>query len=292
MDPRWGLLVLHKPVGPTSHGATRRAQRALGASRAGHAGTLDPMASGVLLVALGRATRLLEYLVGHDKAYRARIRLGVETDTLDREGRTVSTRPVPPLGRDVLEQALDRFRGTVVQRPPAFSAVKVDGVPLHRRARRGEAVEAPLRTVEIRSLDLVEWSSPELVVDLVCSKGTYVRSLARDLGEELGTGATLWELERTRSGPFGLDQAVPLEVVVAEGESAWRRVLPAETLVQDLPRVRLDQPEVDALTGGRALAWDGVPGTHAVLDPSGRLSAVAVAEGSALRPTKVFHREP
>ncbi len=290
--PGWGLLVLDKPVGLSSHAAARRAQRALDANRAGHAGTLDPAASGVLLVGLGKATRLLEYLAGHDKAYRARVRLGRVTDTLDREGRLLEERPVPPLADDAIEAALAGLRGSQLQVPPVFSAVKQGGERLYRRARRGEDVRPEPRPVTVHRLALVERDGPDLVLDVVCSKGTYVRSLARDLGEALGTGATLWGLVRTRSGPFRLEEAAPLAEVEARGPDAWDRVLPASRMVDDLPRVSVDDRERALLADGRPVAQDAPPGggPAAVFGPDGDLVAVARADGPLLRPAKVFAR--
>jgi len=287
----WGLLVLDKPAGLTSHTAVQRTRRILGVGRGGHAGTLDPLATGVLLVGLGRATRLLEYLVGHGKEYRALVRLGERRDTLDREGELLATLPVPELDPGQIEEALAQFRGTIVQVPPVYSAVKVRGVPLHRRARRGEAVEAPPRTVEIRELELLERDGPDLVLRVACSAGTYVRSLARDLGEALGTAGTLWELTRTRSGPFALAHAHPLDAVQAAGSDAWSWVLPAGRMVEDLPRVTASPAEIGELCSGRALPQPGAAEDVAVFDEAGELVAVARRDGEALRPAKVF-REP
>ncbi len=290
--PDWGLLVLDKPAGPSSHAAARRAQRALGAARAGHAGTLDPAASGVLLVGLGKATRLLEYLTGHDKAYRARVRLGRVTDTLDREGRLLEQQPVPPLDDERIEAALAGLRGPQLQVPPAFSAVKQGGERLYRRARRGEDVRPDPRPVTVHRLDLVERDGPDLVLDVVCSKGTYVRSVARDLGEALGTGATLWELVRTRSGPFGLEDAVSLAEVEDRGPDAWDRVLPASRMVDGLPRVSVDDRELALLADGRPVERDAPAGGEAAaaFGPDGDLVAVVRPDGPLLRPAKVFVR--
>lgn len=285
----WGLLVLDKPEGLTSHTAVQRVRRSLGISRAGHAGTLDPLATGVLLVGLGRATRLLEYLVGHDKEYRARIRLGERRDTLDRQGRLLETRPVPVLAPGAIEEALRRFRGTIVQVPPAYSAVKVQGVPLHRRARRGEEVEPPPRMVEIRELELVGIEEPDLLLRIACSSGTYVRSLARDLGEALGTAATLCELTRTRSGPFGLGEARSLEAVQAAGPGAWPWVLPAARMVEGLSACTISTEEAREVARGRALSRDAGEGRFvALFDEAGTLVAVARSQGGKLQPAKVF----
>ncbi|MEW6487093.1 MAG: tRNA pseudouridine(55) synthase TruB [Thermodesulfobacteriota bacterium] len=286
----WGLLVLDKPEGLTSHTAVQRVRRSLGASRAGHAGTLDPLATGVLLVGLGRATRLLEYLVGHDKEYRARIRLGERRDTLDREGRLLETLPVPSLSPRLIEEALARFRGAFVQIPPVYSAVKVQGVSLHRRARRGEAVEPPPRTVEIHELELVGIEGPDVLLRIACSSGTYVRSLARDLGSALGTAAALWELTRIRSGPFGLGDARSLAEVVAAGPEAWPWVLPAERMADGLPACAISAEEAREIAQGRALhrVPEGEGGPIALFGPGGTLVAVARPQGGCLQPVKVF----
>jgi len=284
----WGLLVLDKPAGLTSHTAVQRVRRALGARRAGHAGTLDPLATGVLLVALGRATRLLEYLAGQDKSYRAVVRLGQCRDTLDREGALLETRPVPAISGEELEAALAAFRGSTTQVPPVYSALKVGGVPLHRRARRGEDVQPAPRQVSVRHLDLVERRGDDLVIELTCSAGTYVRSLARDLGDALGTGAVLWDLVRTRSGAFDLAEARCLEEVEEAGAAAWAWAHPPERMVEGLPRLELGPEEVSAVLLGRAVAAAAPAGTVAVLDRRGRLVAVARAEEGLLRPTKVF----
>jgi tRNA pseudouridine55 synthase len=240
-------------------------------------------------VGLGRATRLLEYLVGHDKEYRATIRLGEARDTLDREGRLLETRSVPPLGRGELEAVLARVRGVLEQVPPAHSAIKVNGAPLYRAARRGEAVEVPPRRVEIRRLEMLSWEPPDLTVAVECSKGTYVRSLARDLGEALGTGGTLWELVRLRSGRFTLAESVPLAVLGTEGEAAAARVLPPEEMVRDLPRVSLGAEALRALSEGRPVEAGVSPeGDVAAFGADGRLYAVVRKTEEGLRPVKVF----
>ncbi|GAB6061958.1 tRNA pseudouridine(55) synthase TruB [Deferrisoma palaeochoriense] len=286
--PGAGLLVVRKPPGPTSHTTVARVRRALGADKAGHAGTLDPFASGVLLVGLGRATRLLEYLVGHPKTYRARVRLGEERDTLDRTGELLRSAPVPPLDLAELEALLARFRGRITQVPPAHSAIKVGGEALYRKARRGEEVAPPPRTVEIFRLDLVAWRPPDLDLEVECSAGTYVRSLARDIGAAAGSGAVLWELVRTRSGPFGLDEAMDLEEVERLGPDAWDRVLPPERMVAALSRADVGPAEAQRILHGTAVPWEGPDAPAlAVFGPDGTLLAVARADAGLLWPTKV-----
>jgi tRNA pseudouridine55 synthase len=287
--PGWGLLVLDKPVGLSSYAAARRAARALGATRFGHAGTLDPLASGVLLVALGKATRLLEYLVCQEKEYRAVIRLGQMRHTLDREGELLETRAVPDLASETLELALRSFRGKIRQIPPSHSAIKVEGVRCYRRARRGEAVSPPPRVVEIRALQRLDWRPPDLTVQVVCSKGTYIRALARDLGEALGTGGCLWDLVRIRSGAFRLEEAVSLKTLENEALDGWGRVFPPRRMVAELQSLSVPEGEARALTSGLQIGYaEGPHGDLAVYDERGALLAVARAEGGALRPMKVF----
>lgn len=285
----WGLLVLDKPQGLTSHRAVQRVARALGVRRAGHAGTLDPMATGVLLVAVGRATRLVEYLVGHDKTYTARVRLGELRDTLDRDGEVVATRVVPPLRREDVEAVLERFLGTSEQIPPAFAAIKQGGEPLHRKARRGERVEAPARRITIHRLTLLGFEPPDLELEVECSKGTYVRALARDVGEALGTAATLWALRRTRSGPFSVEGAVTLEALEAAGPGASARLVGPAEMLRELPQQTVGKDGAALLREGRPVEARGeVDGPVAVLDEAGAVVAVAVQQGNHLRPRKVF----
>lgn len=202
-----GILNIDKPAGMTSHDVVAAVRRASGESRVGHAGTLDPMATGVLLVCLGQATRVVEYLTDHDKKYRARVRLGIETDTYDATGQVVFERPVD-VTLDQVTGALERFVGKLQQQPPAYSAIKKDGVPLYKLARQGVEVETEPRSVEIYSIDLAAFTPPEIEINIHCSKGTYIRSLAHDLGEKLGTGANLSGLIRTASGQFTIEEAV------------------------------------------------------------------------------------
>jgi tRNA pseudouridine55 synthase len=207
-----GVLVVDKPKGPTSHDVVARVRRALRTREVGHAGTLDPMATGVLVVAVGEATKLVPWLTAHDKSYRATLRLGVATHSLDAEGEIVEERPV--LWDDArLEAAVQAELARSEQVPPAVSAIKVDGVAAHARVRRGEALELPARPVVVRRLTLLALrrDPPELDLEIACGKGYYVRSLARDLSERLGTVGHLTALRRLSSGPFTLDDAVALD---------------------------------------------------------------------------------
>jgi tRNA pseudouridine55 synthase len=253
MDALDAFFNVYKPRGPTSHDVVARLRRASGVRRIGHAGTLDPLAEGVLVVAIGKATRLIEYLVDADKLYGAWVRLGVETDTDDAEGRVLAERPVGHIGREAVAEALEAFRGEIEQRPPPFSAVSVGGERLYARARRGEVVEAPLRRVNVTRLDLLDWQPPVAHLEVECSKGTYIRSLAHDLGRALGCGAHLSGLVRLRVGDFRAQDAVPLEDL--EGrlrEGRWEEVArPPAVALAHLPRITLDERGVERLRQGQ-----------------------------------------
>ena len=205
-----GILNINKPTGMTSHDVVAIVRKISGESRVGHAGTLDPMATGVLLVCIGQATRVAEYLTDHDKKYRARVRLGIETDTYDAKGAVVAEQEVH-VSREQVEEALRGFVGKISQMPPAYSAIKQNGVPLYKLARQGVEVETVARNVEIYSIALNEFAAPDLEIEIHCSKGTYIRSLAHDLGAKLGAGAHLTALTRTMSGHFSLDTAITLD---------------------------------------------------------------------------------
>ena len=229
-----GIFCIDKEPGMTSHDVVARVRRLVHQKRVGHAGTLDPAATGVLPVCLGQATRVAEYLSESGKAYRATIRFGVVTDTYDAEGSVVREAPVV-LTEAEIAAALPAFHGEQMQVPPAYSAIKRGGQPVYKLARAGERVEMESRPVVIYALRIVSWAPPDLILDVECGKGTYIRSLAFDLGERLGPGAHLAALTRTRSGPFGLEQCVTLgalERALADG--AWRDHLyaPDEALLE------------------------------------------------------------
>jgi tRNA pseudouridine55 synthase len=205
-----GIFNVTKPLGKTSHHVVHTIRKMSGLARVGHAGTLDPMATGVLLICVGQAVRVTEYLIDHDKKYRARVRLGIETDTYDAEGAIVAQRAMTAT-RDQIESALASFVGKIAQMPPAYAAIKKAGVHSYELARRGIAVERTPRPVEIFSIDIRAIALPDVEFDVHCSKGTYIRSLAHDLGEALGCGACLTALTRTASGQFTLDKAITLD---------------------------------------------------------------------------------
>jgi tRNA pseudouridine55 synthase len=293
------VLVVDKPVGPTSFDIVRQVRRALGTRRAGHGGTLDPMASGVLPICLGEATKLAQFLLDADKEYEATLCFGVETDTFDATGAVTQQRDAADLTAGAVERALEAFRGPIRQVPPRFSALKLNGRPLYDYARAGEEVEPAPRTVVIHELVLVSWSDPTAVVLRVrCSKGTYVRSLAFDLGRALGPGAHLTALRRTRSGPFGIGEAHSLDAL----ETA--PLIGLSQALGHLPTLRAGSDAARCLEQGKRVLWSalepalepaaGPPpppvGRFQVLRPDGTLLAVAeVREDDTLHTLRVFH---
>ena len=211
VPPLGGVLVIDKPAGWTSHDVVAKARGLTGIRQIGHSGTLDPMATGVLVLCLGKATRLLEYLTGLPKTYLAGITLGAATDTYDATGTVIYQHPLPELTAEALEQTLDGFRGEIMQTPPAYSAIKRNGEAQYKRARRGEEVVLDPRPVTVYELTLLEFDDGVIRIRITCSAGTYVRSIAHDLGQVLGCGAHLSSLRRLAVGPFGIDQAVTLQ---------------------------------------------------------------------------------
>ncbi len=250
-----GVLVVDKPIGMTSHDVVQVVRRGTGIRRAGHTGTLDPRASGVLVILIGPAVRLSEYVSASDKRYQATIRLGSSTDTYDSEGRVVQTASVDDVDdvdEEKFDNALQTFVGEIEQVPPPYSAVKVNGRKAYEMAREGEEVLLQPRKIHVYSLELLEWASPEAVVDVFCSSGTYVRSLANDLGTALGCGAHLIGLRRTKSGRFTLRDAVPLRrLQEAFMAGDWYRYLiPAAEALGDWPMVELDADQVELVRHG------------------------------------------
>lgn len=227
-----GFLNLNKPAGLTSHDCVSRVRKILKMKRVGHGGTLDPAATGVLPIALGKATRLLQYLP-QGKAYQAIIRFGVRTTTEDLDGDIVKEIAVPWLEFETVKSVLGEFQGTIQQIPPSYSAIQVQGKRLYELARAGEKVEAPVRTVEVHQIQVLDWRSqdfPELTLAIACGAGTYIRSIARDLGERVGTGATLANLIRTASSGFSLTNSVTLEELAEQAPMGFQPILPAQGL--------------------------------------------------------------
>lgn len=238
-DSRGDEATISEADLPTSHDVVQRARRWSKQRRIGHTGTLDPLASGVLILCLGPSTRLVEYYQGHDKQYYAEVALGRSTDTYDAFGETIEEKPVPSLTRDQVDAALEQFRGTIQQKPPIFSALKQAGESLHHKARRGEAVEVKPRTVTLHTLELIDFSPDRICLRTTCSAGTYIRSLAHDLGVALGTAAHLDILRREAAGPFTLADAIPLTLLedAAENDALHNFLHP--------PAYQLDLPEIN-----------------------------------------------
>lgn len=284
-----GVLPLDKPAGPTSHDVVDVVRRALGERRVGHTGTLDPFATGLLLMCVGRATRLSQFLVGLDKSYDATARLGVATDTEDREGTVVSTSEHwREVTRAALDEALAGLRGDIVQRPPRFSAKKVAGEAAHRRARRGEEVRLEAVRVSVHELRVTGFEPPDVRLRVRCSSGTYVRSLARDLGELLGVGAHLTELRRTGVGRFSVEDALAIEDLedAARVARAWIDPLGA---LGHLLRVEVDARAVTEIGRGRTVPVEGaLDGEPAAAAHDDTLVAVGEVRHGAFRPRKVF----
>ncbi|RME68303.1 MAG: tRNA pseudouridine(55) synthase TruB [Verrucomicrobia bacterium] len=206
-----GVLLIDKPAGITSHDVVDRVRRVLRMKRVGHAGTLDPMATGLMLVLVGKATKLSQYLMSLDKEYEGTVTLGVTTNTHDADGEVVSTKPVPELTEDAVLEVMDTFIGDQYQTPPMFSAIKKEGVPLYKLARKGREIEREPRFIRISEFELLRFAPPELDIRVRCSKGTYIRTLAHDLGEKIGCGGHLSALRRTAIDRFSIDQAIPLD---------------------------------------------------------------------------------
>jgi tRNA pseudouridine55 synthase len=258
--PSSGFLIVDKPVSVTSFSMVSLVRRLTGVRRVGHAGTLDPLASGVLPVAVGQATRLIEYLDDASKAYEAHIRFGVTTDTYDAEGAVTSERETSHLTAERVEAALREFVGEIEQQPPAYSAIKLAGKPLYRYAREGAAVEAAPRVVRIEGIALRSFADAEAAITVRCGKGTYIRSLAHDLGERLGCGAHLAALRRTSSGGFDVDDAhTPDELVAVAAEYSLDGVLLApDRALEGHPAAIIGPDRVRELRLGRDLAF-GAP---------------------------------
>jgi tRNA pseudouridine55 synthase len=287
----FGLLNINKPPGPTSHDIVAWVRRGTRVKKVGHAGTLDPLASGVLIVCLGPATRLSEYVMDSPKTYRARVCFGVETTTYDAEGDVV-TENTDPITRHSVETALDGFRGTIQQVPPMYSAIKRGGQKLYELARAGQEVERPPRAVTIDRLDLLAWEPPYASLEIVCSPGTYIRSLAHDLGQAVGVGAHLAALERSASGTFTIGDSVPwTDFEAAMQAGTWQSfLLPPDRALDDAPAVHLMASEADDVRNGRfVVAERSMTGDLArAYDPAGRFLAVLVRRGDRWKPHKVW----
>jgi tRNA pseudouridine55 synthase len=289
-----GAVLVDKPLGLSSNAALQRTKRLFGARKAGHAGTLDPLASGLLVVLFGEATKLSGVLLDADKEYVATIKLGEATTTGDAEGEVVDRKPVS-VGAAQLTAALEQFRGEVEQVPPMYSALKRDGVPLYKLARRGETVERTVRRVRIEELEVRGFEPPLLELRIRCSKGTYVRTLAEDIGKALGTCAHLTALRRTASGKLRLENAAALETLegMAPADRA-ARILPLAGLLSEFPRADLDPGAEARFRNGQALQREGLAqGLCAVYGSAGAVIGLAFADGAGgLRPVRLTASQP
>lgn len=299
-----GFVNLNKPAGWTSHDCVAKVRKLLRTKRVGHGGTLDPAATGVLPIAVGKATRLLQYLP-EGKAYRATVRFGVTTATDDLEGEVLSQQAAPDLTLEAIAPFLKQFLGTIDQIPPRYSAIQVDGKRLYDRARAGEAFEVPARTVEVYDIRVLEWRSqayPELDLEIACGPGTYIRSIARDLGAAAGTGAALAQLQRTESCGFRLEDSLSLEELAAALEGDRLPLTEPQEALEHLPRIQLPEPLVALWLNGRRLSLADLGNLDAeiftapnvcIQDPAGAFLGIAAialeAEPALLVPKLVFH---
>lgn len=290
--PLEGLLNIDKPTGMTSHDVVNRIRKLSEIRRVGHAGTLDPLATGVLLLCIGRATRLVEYLVGHRKSYVATVRLGQATDTYDADGQIVAQNAIHTSPIEI-EQALPQFRGRIQQKAPVYSAIKRGGQPLYKLARQGKDVEPPLREVSIYDLQLLQWEEPFLQLNVVSSAGTYIRSLAHDLGEVLGCGGHITALRRTAVADFSVDQAIPLADLAKDN---WTQQLqPSDTAVQHLARLDLAEQDAQRVRFGQRLPrQEDHPDASLVrlYEPGGQFIGIATARENTWQPHKIFLPDP
>ncbi len=288
-----GILNLDKPTGMSSYDAIRRLKRILGPSPPvmGHAGTLDPLASGVLPVLVGPATKVSGYLLGADKEYEAEVLFGRRTDTDDVTGTVVAEAAVPELDPSSIDRLLAGFTGEIRQVPPAFSALKKDGVPLYRRARRGEDVEPAPRTVTVRRLEALGWDPPRLTIRTTVSSGTYIRSLARDLGRSAGSEATLARLVRTRTGPFRLADSVELDALTPEAVAG--ALVPIPDALPGMPRLSVPAEAARRLAQGRPVTHPDGPEADVALalTDDRRFLAVVRSDGDAIRPVRIVYAE-
>jgi len=294
--PLDGILLLDKPPGMSSNQALQRVRHLFRAEKAGHTGSLDPLATGLLPVCFGEATKIAGHLLGNAKSYETVARLGVTTDTDDADGQALRERAVPEFDRDRITAVLQGFIGRISQRPPIYSALKQGGEPLYAKARRGELIEVPEREVEVRSIELLEASGSQLRLRVTCGSGTYIRSIVRDLGEALGCGAHVSSLRRLWVEPFGdspmhtLDELMQLRQEQGE-EALDGLLLRIEDALVQWPRITLDPQQALALGRGQTVQLDEGPALKDVsmVDPSGRILGLGeLGADGILRPRRLF----
>jgi len=294
-----GFLNINKPLGLTSHDVVAKirykAKKVTGNKKfkVGHAGTLDPAATGVLVICLGQSTRLSEYAMRSTKQYRATIQLGIVTDSYDSEGEIIRQTDASHITRNDVEKILPQFTGDIAQVPPMHSAIKQDGKKLYELARQGETVERPARDVSIHHLEVVSWDTPTFVLDVTCSSGTYIRSLAYDIGEVLGVGAHLAGLIRTRSGGFSVEESLSLEMILEEDIDLMPHLMPPLTALQNWHVVPVKDEEIQAIIQGRRIpVLEEVTDEQAIaVEPDGHLLAILEKRDSTWKPHKVFIRD-
>jgi tRNA pseudouridine55 synthase len=290
-QPLNGILNIAKPAGMTSHDVVDRVRQISGQRRVGHAGTLDPSATGVLVVCLGQATRVAEYLMASDKIYQAQIRLGVSTDTHDAEGEVTATAEVD-VHKEEVRSALTSFIGSIQQVPPMYSALKREGVPLYKLARRGVTVEREPRSVQVHGIELLDWNPPLLTIQVECSPGTYIRALARDLGQKLGCGAHLQSLTRLASGHFTLEKAInPDELAEAFTQRNWQEFIhPLDEALLDFEAMVVDAQTEKRIRHGQQVQGPDSPGLRRAYSQQGELIAILRHDPQTglWQPKKVF----
>ncbi|WP_115528398.1 MULTISPECIES: tRNA pseudouridine(55) synthase TruB [Xanthomonas] len=292
--PLHGILLLDKPAGLSSNNALQAARRLLRAEKGGHTGSLDPLATGLLPLCLGEATKIAGLLLGSAKAYDAEVVLGVTTDTDDADGEPLRERAVPALTEDALRAALAPLIGRIQQQAPIYSALKQGGEPLYAKARRGDVIEAPVREVEVHAIELISYHAPRLQLRVTCGSGTYIRSLARDLGEALGCGAHIASLRRLWVEPFRSPQMMTLEALSAALESGARAedlLLPIQAGLADFAQITLDQAHATRFRMGQRLRDPAFPtGQVAVFDPDGSPSGLGLVDADGrLSPQRLFN---
>jgi tRNA pseudouridine55 synthase len=292
-----GVVIIDKPARLTSHDAVQQVKRALCAAKVGHTGTLDPFATGVLVMGVNQGTKLIPFLDKTEKAYTGVMVLGAATDTLDGTGKVLETHDIAGITEDDIRLVMNRFVGEILQRPPLYSAVKVDGVRLYKLARSGAVIPQPAaRTVHVRSLELTLYEPPRVTFEARCAPGTYIRALAADIGEALGVGAHLEELRRTASGPFTIETAYPLFDFVALGISGYSAVMSLREAVADIREVPISHEQASLVANGGFLSSHELsemrPGVTVKLVHDGKLVALAKVLDQDMRanlkPLKVF----
>lgn len=293
-ETRSGVLPVDKGPGITSFQVVAQLRRVLRAAKIGHGGTLDPAATGLLPILIGEATKLTPYLVDLDKEYLATVRLGVTTDTQDLSGTVLETRPVPALDAGGVQGVLEKFVGRIRQVPPMYSALHHEGRRLYELAREGVEVERPPREVTVHAIVLESLVPPDLVLRVRCGKGFYVRTLAADLGEALGSGGVLARLVRTRVGPYRVEDAVPWDTVLnaREGSALWPRVLPPDSVLGAMQEARLSEKAARAFVNGQSVTGDGEPGPVRVYGADGSLLGIGTRRGALVKPERLLYADP